>query len=89
MPEDASFLRESERKALNEMMMPEAPARKLTHGLKNADNLQPEDDVLLAFALGAPARRILTRAEEIGPRTGWKDGYLSSAHGCERFVSIK
>ncbi|KAH7077016.1 hypothetical protein BKA63DRAFT_565377 [Paraphoma chrysanthemicola] len=61
--------------------MPEAPARSLTNGLKNADVLQPEDNDLLAFALGAPARRVLTRAEEIGPKTGWKDGYLSSAHG--------
>jgi sulfite reductase alpha subunit-like flavoprotein len=61
--------------------MPQAPARSITKGLKNADALQPEDDDLLAFALGAPARRILTRAEEIGPQTGWKDGYLSSAYG--------
>jgi sulfite reductase alpha subunit-like flavoprotein len=61
--------------------MPQAPARSITKGLKNADALQPEDDDLLAFALGAPARRILTRAEEIGPKTGWKDGYLSSAYG--------
>lgn len=65
------------------MLMPEAPARNVTNGLKNADILQPDDDDLLAFALGAPARRILTRAEEIGPKTGWKDGYLSSTHGCK------
>lgn len=51
--------------------MPQAPARSITNGLKNADNLQPEDDDLLAIALGAPARRVLTRAEEIGPKTGW------------------
>ena len=62
--------------------MPEAPARDKTKGLRNADQLQPEDDNLLAFALGAPARRILARAEEIGPKTGWKDGYLSSSYGC-------
>jgi len=61
--------------------MPQAPARSLTKGLKNADVLQPEDDNLLALALGAPARRVLARAEEIGPKTGWKDGYLSSAYG--------
>lgn len=77
----ASFLHEKERKALNEMLLPEAPARETTKGLKNADNLQPNDHDLLAFALGAPARRVLTRAEEIGPQTGWKDGYLSSAYG--------
>lgn len=61
--------------------MPEAPAREVTNGLKNADTLQPEDEDLLAFALGAPARRVLMRAEEIGPKTGWKDGYLSSTYG--------
>ncbi|KAF1959206.1 hypothetical protein CC80DRAFT_467607 [Byssothecium circinans] len=78
---DTHTLHEKERKALNEMLMPEAPARQVTKGLKNADILQPEDDDLLAFALGAPARRVLMRAEEIGPQTGWKDGYLSSAYG--------
>jgi hypothetical protein len=50
-------------------------------GLKNADILQPEDEDLLAFALGAPARSVLSRTEELGPKTGWKDGYLSLAYG--------
>lgn len=36
---------------------------------------------LLAVALGAPARQVMRRAEEIGPRTGWRDGYLSMEHG--------
>jgi len=63
------------------MLMPKAPAREVTNGLKNADSLQPEDEDLLAFALGAPARRVLMRAEQIGPQTGWKDGYLSSTYG--------
>jgi hypothetical protein len=31
--------------------------------------------------LGAPARQVLLRAEEVGPRTGWRDGYLSIEHG--------
>ena len=66
---------------MNEMLMPEAPPRETTHGLKNADNLNPTDDDLLAVALGAPGRRVLMRAEEIGPQTGWKDGYLSSTYG--------
>lgn len=79
--EDAGTLHDKERKALNEMLMPEAPSRQLTNGLKNADSLQPEDEDLLAMALGAPARRVLMRAEEIGPKTGWKDGYLSSQFG--------
>ncbi|KAH3966709.1 hypothetical protein HBH98_205910 [Parastagonospora nodorum] len=79
--EDPDTLHHKERKALNEVLMPQAPARSLTKGLKNADVLQPEDDDLLALALGAPARRVLARAEEIGPKTGWKDGYLSSEYG--------
>ncbi|PSN69753.1 hypothetical protein BS50DRAFT_618748 [Corynespora cassiicola Philippines] len=79
--EDAGVLYEKERKALNEMLMPEAPARQVTHGMKNADSLQPPDDDVLAIALGAPARRVLMRAEDIGPQTGWKDGYLSSSYG--------
>ncbi|KAF2682379.1 hypothetical protein K458DRAFT_405660 [Lentithecium fluviatile CBS 122367] len=79
--DDTSTLHEKERKTLNEMLMPEAPAREVTKGLKNADSLQPEDEDLLAFALGAPARRVLMRAEQVGPQTGWKDGYLSSAYG--------
>ncbi|KAF2261865.1 hypothetical protein CC78DRAFT_499454 [Lojkania enalia] len=79
--DDTNTLHEKERKALNEMLMPDAPSREVTNGLKNADVLNPEDDDVLAVALGAPARRVLMRAEEIGPRTGWKDGYLSSAYG--------
>ena len=35
----------------------------------------------MAVALGAPARQVILRAEEIGPRTGWRDGYLSTEHG--------
>lgn len=81
--EDTGALYDHERKALNEMLMPEAPARNITKGLKNADGLQPEDNELLAFALGAPARAVLNRAEQIGPQTGWKDGYLSSSYGCK------
>lgn len=72
--DDASVLYENERKTLQDILMPEAPARQITNGLKNADNLNPTDDDILAAALGAPGRRVLVRAEEIGPRTGWKDG---------------
>lgn len=63
------------------MLIPEAPPKETLRGLKNADHLNPTDDDVLAAALGAPARRVLMRAEEIGPQTGWKDGYLSSAFG--------
>jgi hypothetical protein len=72
--EDSSILYEKERKTLQDVLMPEAPSRQLTKGLKNADDLNPTDDDLLAVALGAPGRRVIMRAEEIGPRTGWKDG---------------
>jgi hypothetical protein len=66
---------------MNEMLLPKAPSKEQTKGVKNADELNPSDDAVLAAALGAPARRVLMRAEEIGPRTGWKDGYLSSDYG--------
>ena len=49
--------------------------------IKNTDDLNPTDDELLAAVLGSPARRVLTRAELLGPRTGWRDGHLSSTHG--------
>jgi len=39
------------------------------------------DDEILARALGAPSRRVLERAERLGPTTGWKDGHLSALHG--------
>ncbi|KAK4150833.1 sulfite reductase [NADPH] flavoprotein alpha-component [Chaetomidium leptoderma] len=49
--------------------------------MKNIDSLNVAEHDLLAVALGAPARQVMIRAEEIGPRTGWKDGYLSAEHG--------
>jgi hypothetical protein len=49
--------------------------------MKNIDTLNVAEHDLLAVALGAPARQVMIRAEEIGPRTGWKDGYLSTEHG--------
>ena len=39
------------------------------------------DDEILRAALQAPARRVLERAEALGPESGWKDGHLSKAHG--------
>ncbi|CAI4219731.1 unnamed protein product [Parascedosporium putredinis] len=50
----------------------------LHHASKNVDSLTVDDRDLLAVALGAPARQVMIRAEEIGHRTGWKDGYLSA-----------
>jgi hypothetical protein len=49
--------------------------------LKTVDTLTPSPDSVLAAALGSPARRVLQRAESLGPVTGWRDGYLSSTHG--------
>lgn len=66
---------------MNELLLPEAPPKEVTKGLKNADGLNPSDTDVLAMALGAPARRVLMRAMELGPKTGWKDGYLSTTHG--------
>jgi hypothetical protein len=41
----------------------------------------PTDEEVLAAALGAPARRVLMRAQMSGPNTGWRDGHLSVVHG--------
>ncbi|KAJ9602132.1 hypothetical protein H2200_013252 [Cladophialophora chaetospira] len=70
-----------ERKTITEMLIPEAPLRSITSGLANADHLNPPDLDVLASALGAPARQVLNRAQELGPRTGWRDGYLSGTYG--------
>ncbi|PGH21294.1 hypothetical protein AJ80_03344 [Polytolypa hystricis UAMH7299] len=70
-----------ERKTLTELLLPEAPPVSLTKGMKNADSLNAPDKDVLAAALGAPARNVLLRAAEVGPKTGWKDGYLSSSYG--------
>ncbi|KAI1084221.1 hypothetical protein F5B20DRAFT_287783 [Whalleya microplaca] len=45
------------------------------------DAFNAHEQDLLAVALGAPARQVMLRAEEIGPQTGWADGYLSAEHG--------
>jgi hypothetical protein len=52
-----------------------------SEGVKSLDKLNVDDQDLLAVALGAPARQVLLRAEEIGPKTGWRDGYLSTEYG--------
>jgi Indoleamine 2,3-dioxygenase len=52
-----------------------------TQGVKSLDKLNSSEIDLLALALGAPARQVLLRAEEVGPRTGWRDGYLSTEYG--------
>ncbi|KAK4228683.1 alpha subunit of putative sulfite reductase [Podospora fimiseda] len=75
------WLRMRERKAINEVLYSNIPSVKEISGMKNIDELNVAEQDLLAVALGAPARQVMIRAEEIGPRTGWKDGYLSVEHG--------
>ncbi len=45
------------------------------------DAFNANEQDLLAVALGAPARQVMLRAEELGPQIGWIDGYLSAEHG--------
>jgi len=80
-PDAAAQLHTQEQKTMVEMLIPSAPAKEHVKGLKNADGLCPSDRDILAAALGAPARRVLTRAETLGPKTGYRDGYLSSKWG--------
>lgn len=70
-----------ERKSINEILYSNIPSVKEINTLKNIDTLNVAEHDLLAVALGAPARQVMIRAEEIGPMTGWKDGYLSAEHG--------
>lgn len=76
-----------ERKAINELLysnvplMPTIKEMQNTTGVKSLDSLNVSEQDLLAVALGAPARQVLIRAEEVGPRTGWRDGYLSTEYG--------
>lgn len=57
------------------------PSAEYVNVVKDVDTLPAAEQDLLAVALGAPARQVMIRAEEIGPATGWKDGYLSAEHG--------
>jgi hypothetical protein len=75
------WLRTRERKAINEVLYAEIPSAGHITNVKNVDTLTADDRDLLAVALGAPARQVILRAEEIGTRTGWKDGYLSAEYG--------
>ncbi|KAI8652845.1 Cytochrome b5 heme-binding domain-containing protein [Fusarium keratoplasticum] len=78
------WLRTREQKSINELLYTSYPSRKEVDGVKTQqelDNMNANDHHLLAVALGAPARQVMRRAEEIGPQTGWRDGYLSVEHG--------
>jgi hypothetical protein len=80
-PNAALQIHAREHKTMVELLVPNAPSKDTVKGLKNADSLVPSDDDILAAALGAPARRILMRAEALGPKTGYRDGYLTSKWG--------
>ncbi|GKT60625.1 NADPH-ferrihemoprotein reductase [Colletotrichum tofieldiae] len=78
------WLRMRERKSINHVLYSKYPSTQQIDTVKSqaemdAFNVNEQD--LLAVALGAPARQVMLRAEEIGPQTGWRDGYLSTEHG--------
>ncbi|OTA80529.1 hypothetical protein M434DRAFT_37948 [Hypoxylon sp. CO27-5] len=78
------WLRMRERKSINQLLYNNIPSVQEIDAAKtqaeiDAFNVHEQD--LLAVALGAPARQVMLRAEEIGPKTGWIDGYLSAEHG--------
>ncbi|KAL6915081.1 hypothetical protein FSST1_012841 [Fusarium sambucinum] len=78
------WLRTRERRSINELLYKSFPSRETLDGAKTQpelDALNASDHSILATALGAPGRQVLRRAEEIGPLTGWRDGYLSVEHG--------
>ncbi|KAK3947148.1 hypothetical protein QBC32DRAFT_401772 [Pseudoneurospora amorphoporcata] len=75
------WLRMRERKSINDLLYKNIPSAREIRAVKNIDTLTASEHDVLAVALGAPARQVMLRAEEIGPATGWKDGYLSAEHG--------
>ncbi|KAI1759839.1 hypothetical protein GGR53DRAFT_117515 [Hypoxylon sp. FL1150] len=78
------WLRMRERKAINQLLYANIPSVEELGMVKTQaelDALNAREQDLLAIALGAPARQVMLRAEEIGPKTGWLDGYLSAEHG--------
>ncbi|KAI2470247.1 hypothetical protein F4781DRAFT_180953 [Annulohypoxylon bovei var. microspora] len=78
------WLRMRERKAINQLLYNNIPSVREIDVVKTQaeiDAFNAHEQDLLAVALGAPARQVMLRAEEIGPKTGWLDGYLSSEHG--------
>ncbi|KAI0596770.1 cytochrome b5-like Heme/Steroid binding domain-containing protein [Biscogniauxia sp. FL1348] len=78
------WLRMRERKSINQLLYSNIPSVKEIDTAKTQaeiDSFNINEQDLLAVALGAPARQVMLRAEEIGPQTGWRDGYLSTEHG--------
>jgi hypothetical protein len=79
-PESIEQVHAQEQKTLTDLLMADQPSSEKTRCLRNVD-MNLTDEQVLAAALGAPARRVLIRAELLGPRTGWRDGHLSGTHG--------
>ncbi|KAH9894721.1 sulfite reductase flavoprotein alpha-component [Xylariomycetidae sp. FL2044] len=79
--ETGEWLRMRERTAINEILYSQAQSAQELNAVSNIDTLTANEQQLLAVALGAPARQVILRAEEIGPRTGWRDGFLSAEFG--------
>ncbi|KAI0159617.1 cytochrome b5-like Heme/Steroid binding domain-containing protein [Xylariaceae sp. FL1272] len=78
------WLRMRERKSINQLLYMNYPSAKEVDAVKSQtelDAMNANEHDLLAVALGAPARQVMLRAEEIGPKIGWADGYLSAEHG--------
>ncbi|KAK7417752.1 hypothetical protein QQX98_004408 [Neonectria punicea] len=78
------WLRMRERKSINQLLYSSYPSRQdidAAKTQKEMDAMNANEHDLLAVALGAPARQVMQRAEEVGPQTGWRDGYLSMEHG--------
>ncbi|KAI6377713.1 hypothetical protein MCOR25_002437 [Pyricularia grisea] len=75
------WLRLRERKTINEVLYSNIPAPSVLNATKHIDTLTASDHDLLAVALGAPARQVIIRAEEVGPRSGWRDGFLTAEYG--------
>lgn len=71
-----------DRKAINALLFPDAQAQDLNRFAKETiDTLPPSEKDVLAAALGAPARQVIIRAEEVGPKSGWRDGFLTAEYG--------
>ncbi|KAI0912553.1 cytochrome b5-like Heme/Steroid binding domain-containing protein [Ustulina deusta] len=78
------WLRMRERTSINQLLYSNIPLPQVIEAAKSQaeiDAFNANEQDLLALALGAPARQVMLRAEEIGSRTGWIDGYLSRENG--------
>lgn len=81
---DVLILVYRERRSINQVLYSCIPSVTEIDAVKDQagiDAINANEQDILAVALGAPARQVMIRAEEIGPRTGWRDGYLSTGHG--------